>query len=985
MPLKIPNTGCESLKKWETDDWNNALIRHFFSAPDGGKPEPLVRLWITPEELRLASATTDCSPQEVRGLFIDAVRRAVGTRTLGLAAEKKAIRWRCADSRVPPFLSFLIFTCMVANDAAKELHSVGDFRKRLSELLGSETHGLERLRPLWQLLAVWLSIPHTPGVSHRPLKLPDIPKSGYHSIIGYSIRLSVPTRHDRDRLTRLLRDIPLIGTEADLGAVIRVFGENSRLFSSQFQTVFREFRADLANLPVSSLFHTSFWMAVRESIFERAEIEKSSAEDFRVRLELEDDDGEFWLTVTSDQELHGDDIATVRLASMRNSLFVFAVTELNGISIVGRALSPLERGRAKNKFLEPIRVAAATGVLLFEENEEGAFVMCASLPSTGQMRLLVRESLTPDLERILRSRGFQPFVSKSQYSGWTEWRDLTAEILALADFSSSRALRNIRSLQRVLPPPIIRVRGGIRAGDNFIAIAGFLPQFELAGADAFILQLQSGASISLESPKENGLWQISSSAPVEDLVGRHIVRAYINRFPIAERHLGFVETTFDSDYSGPSNSSRWIVEDALADVVAYAAITAIAESTGSSIQHQTKWDTHRAQSSQNQNWQVRDEHTKRLTTILAAIFVRQRGIAESELVSLMTSILEIEVFEVWAVFRAWVEAGILDCLIDLRWRSRFYFPRKPQPLLFKQDNQYVLVVTGLLPPFLVNRLSQVSQLNGVQVLVRRSVSEYTPSLPAYSSTSLEALRDASREAGLPVPQWLQLPEKVATSIESIIQICPIEPVNWPVFRQWDWSRRVFREKPVSPVCSTISIDWCRRDDGPDCYKIYRDGSLVWWTRSRTWALLGAFTFSGEIAFEREESGVIRSKGDTVNLPVTLARIASVLGPSNPGPVLFNGSERGYRYTFPSDKAAKSILEILWPSTSESRPELRSIIRKLADMSYRHREHLVPLPLAIIRGLRDFADPKDLQALKFVPISELPRLFSLMQLVREPRR
>jgi hypothetical protein len=123
----------------------------------------------------------------------------------------------------------------------------------------------------------------------------------------------------------------------------------------------------------------------------------------------------------------------------------------------------------------------------------------------------------------------------------------------------------------------------------------------------------------------------------------------------------------------------------------------------------------------------------------------------------------------------------------------------------------------------------------------------------------------------------------------------------------------------------------------------------------------------------------------VNLPVTLARIATVLGPASSGPVLFNGSDRGYRYTFPNDNVAKSILQILWPSDSESRPELRTIIRKLASMSYSHRGPLVPLPLAIIRGLKDFADPQDLQSLKFVPISELPQLFALVQAFGEPRR
>ncbi len=354
--------GCEDLRKWTLAEWNEALFRHFFTYPPNANPGPLLRLWVTAQELRLASGAASCSATEVRQLFITVLREAIDRRTLGLDAERRAIRWHCEDSALPPFLSHLIFTCMAANDVANDLKAVGDFRQRLSLMLRKESHGLERLLPLWEQLSEWLAIRNDAGGNCRPLRLPDIPVSGYHSIIGHSIRLAIPSRRDQERLSVLVRNLDLIGTEPDVNAVIRIIENNSGRFSSQFQDLFREFVSDLKSLPASALFHTSFWLAVRESISAQAVKRPDKPKDATGRLELEDDDGKFWLTLVADREIHSGGLQTIPLPAVRTSIYAFAVADTNGRSIVAQILSPKSSDNHSAALLAPFRALAATGI-----------------------------------------------------------------------------------------------------------------------------------------------------------------------------------------------------------------------------------------------------------------------------------------------------------------------------------------------------------------------------------------------------------------------------------------------------------------------------------------------------------------------------------------------------------------------------------------------------------------------------------------------
>jgi len=404
MTVESRKSEHDGVQRPDLAHWNDALYRHFFTVSPGEALLPLVRLYVTAEDLRAAANAPVGTSEEARTAFIESIRSALDSRSLGLDASLRRKSWNFDASAPPPFLSHLLLTCMVANDLAEELKSTGDFRERLSRTLGTQSqHGLDRLRPLWEDVAEWSSRRNLAGALCRRLQLPLIPDSGYHSIIGYSVRLAVPSRRDQAALASLLSRHDLVCPEPELNAVLRVVSANLGRFSSQFADVFREFASALKSLPAALLFHSTFWTAVREVALSGLSTAVKTSGSARTRLELEDDDGRFWFAITCDKELSDRDARAIPLPTFRQSPFQFVLTESEGDSLFGRALSSNRSSASIERLLAGTRTAVADGLLLFEENDDDVFVLSTSFPSGGRVRALVSDRLRSAFKRALES------------------------------------------------------------------------------------------------------------------------------------------------------------------------------------------------------------------------------------------------------------------------------------------------------------------------------------------------------------------------------------------------------------------------------------------------------------------------------------------------------------------------------------------------------------------------------------------------------
>ena len=980
MTVESRKSEHDGVQRPDLAHWNDALYRHFFTVSPGEALLPLVRLYVTAEDLRAAANAPVGTSEEARTAFIESIRSALDSRSLGLDASLRRKSWNFDASAPPPFLSHLLLTCMVANDLAEELKSTGDFRERLSRTLGTQSqHGLDRLRPLWEDVAEWSSRRNLAGALCRRLQLPLIPDSGYHSIIGYSVRLAVPSRRDQAALASLLSRHDLVCPEPELNAVLRVVSANLGRFSSQFADVFREFASALKSLPAALLFHSTFWTAVREVALSGLSTAVKTSGSARTRLELEDDDGRFWFAITCDKELSDRDARAIPLPTFRQSPFQFVLTESEGDSLFGRALSSNRSSASIERLLAGTRTAVADGLLLFEENDDDVFVLSTSFPSGGRVRALVSDRLRSAFKRALESAGVRPEITNSAHDGWSEWRGLTVEGLRGSDFSRFPSLLSVKSLRLTLPPPEIRLRGGIRSGNSFVALTDAMPVVEAPGAEIVTIELDSQTRTALEKVSdEPDTWCFGADFPIGRLHGTRRIVALAAAVSVAEREVTFVENTFDVEYKRPSDPSRWLVEAGQMDMAI------LSEQSVSVTAPQEDWKLERSRETSVTRISVAPVSPRstdplhKLTTILSSQFAAQRGIPEGLLLPLMTSALALEVHRVWPVLRAWVEAGILDVLTDARWRSRTYFARTPRLVAYRRGIRYEAVLTGLAPPFLLERFDRLAARFHLTRADASSVSPAVPLLARCHSRRLDLLTEFAKELGLPELEWLRTPRAIAASVRSVTERHLTEPQNWPLYREWDWNRRIFSETPTRTTCSGISIRWCRRDDGPDCYKIWRDGSLVWWSRSRTWAVIAAFTLAGLPVFEIESGGVIQSRGDSLYLPLPLARIVALIGPVPPAPVQLPDSTTLYRYTFPDDVSRDSVLEILWPSSlARTRIVGHEILRKLVAIARTGTGPVIPVPFRLRRALEELSKPESILRLDFVPASALPRLYAFV--------
>jgi hypothetical protein len=796
------------------------------------------------------------------------------------------------------------------------------------------------------------------------------------SIIGYSILLSVPSRRDKIHLNSLFSDHGLCLREPTISEVLGVCQRNLHRFSGSFVKLFIEFVADQERLSTTALSMTAFWQCVRDAAFTACANIPSKTP--RYRVELDDDDGRFWLFMTTDQEAEGTRIMTTPLPISRTSRFRFGVIDPSSSAsdgILDTVFSNQEGIPGIEPILLPARLAAEGGLLLFAEDEDGAFSLVSANPASGRLQLLVHERLiSMFLEALGRGKAIVS-VRHSNYSGWNECRGVTAEGLAGVEWDSLSGFASLPCLRRTLPPPHIYVRSGVRAGDSYLSVAGLLPSFEAPGADRMVLDKADGTKATLCYEASTKLWQFPGSESTTRLIGRHRIVAYADGAHIADRHIGFVAGVANADYKKPTDKSRWIVESGVNPTMPLGQERDFTEvepnsfnflgSSAATVNNSTAYGSDR-------------EAIYTLVDVLAAQSASQSGISEGELIAVASTLLGLDRAERWAVIRAWLETGALDCFIDLRWRARRYFARHPQIVAYESQGQIVGVLVGLIPGILRRRFQQMAEILRMPILHRGSASVHVPTMLGVLPGSVANLMTLSRETAVPV-SWLASPSSVVRSVQEITSSFPPEPTNSPMFKLWDWEFRSFVDRPRKIETNGISVDWCRRDDAPDCYKVRRDEKVVWWTRSRTWAILGAFSLAEIPLFEVRAGGIAISYGDSAYLPLTLARLVAITGPIAPGPTRSEQGALVYQYTFGSDNACRSAFNLLWRHREgQNRPSKKVVPPSIMLARKASGQSSIPLPALLRQKLDSILDPNELRVSRIVNTETLSQLYAMMR-------
>ena len=1001
--------GAETLQSWTISEWNKRLFEYFFSISVEGD-EPVTRLVVTPEELQRVVGNDAISQDDVRDIFLKAIR-------VRLKAEKKLLwdafnleRHHTERYAIPPFFAHLVLTCLAASYADDDGRAQGNnFRKWLNTLLGrapeDPNYPLYDLPELWGKLVSWLDEARRRGESYRELVLP---KPGRMRLIGYSVNLAFPPRKDQAHLIKLLADQGFDSNPPVL-AVLEIIGKsiknNSGAFSETFYQAFEEFWRDYEarDTELSQLYRRAFWSAVRDAVRRSppprgAVVERGTAQAL-LRLD-HDENWQFHLTLQVDSDCVNDLESGVHAESTE-----FPVDGFGYVLYVGNDADPqnyavqLLLDNQLRKAIPPLRApelfrAVSEGVLLFTPDETGIYIFTASRPEGDDICALIREDLTESfLTALSGGHSDRNPSAESLYPGWYEVWELSGAQLASIDFTKIPSLCHIQSLQEVLLPRRISLRGGVKVDSGWLGLRDCLPNVIAAWAERVTVQrmtgMMSGESVAeavpLTQASDRSYWRFPwpSQFP-EDLEGEYILVAYRGESAVPRR-IVFRSALTGSDYVPPSQPELWLDMDApTAECGLLGEVTQAAEAATFhvSVGPIRVWPDACAIVIETSEDEVR--RVERLTEILAALSYRRQGIDTGELYAWTQQVLGVRGRLAWDVIRAWVEIGCLDCFTNRRWRMQRYFARRPHLVAYRlgTGTQITATLQGLAPRVVRQHLERVARGAGVVVEQRQSASPWVPSLLVLRAGSTKVLEEISRDADLGQLRWLQSIDGCVIPIAQVAESRPMDLLsNHVLAGYWNWEEARFKRANSTQAEDAVTLEWYRRGNAPDGY-VVRKGDWVWHTHSRTWALLVGFLMRSEQPFKcTGEYALRRQRPNGAHLPLTVGRLAAVLGPISPGPTPTARDDHDYVYTFPTQAIRDYVHHTLWPS---SIPETvvhraRWLMAVLKARSPLGTDILAPVPYRLrlpLRRLHAIPTLAGLAKITHVPHHLLPHLTAL---------
>lgn len=182
-------------------DWETALTRHFLSIGEGDA-SPLRSFEVTDYTLTDALGIEYDSKDRV----VEAFRSMFADRETSLvAALQHADYRRYSGDEIPGCFAYLALTMLVEGMIDPDA-SGHEFRPKLASFLklNRTFSNLTGINGMWLELEKWLNVRARKGLPFRALELPPI--EIWRKQIGYSVRLSFPSRRDKSVVQHFLED-----------------------------------------------------------------------------------------------------------------------------------------------------------------------------------------------------------------------------------------------------------------------------------------------------------------------------------------------------------------------------------------------------------------------------------------------------------------------------------------------------------------------------------------------------------------------------------------------------------------------------------------------------------------------------------------------------------------------------------------------------------------------------------------------------------
>ncbi len=1002
-----PMSSGENWRMWSLEDWNNALFKHYFIFGEGGDAA-VTRISITKEELARATRDENASPEEVSERFLDVIRN--DRLSFNRALSEMYRRSLQKTSSIPPFCIYLLFTCYVASGDEQVLRD-GDFRVRLGKLLDDlprTQYPLSDLAKLWKKLRDWLQ--EERGIRNEPYRELILPKPGHMSRIGYSVRLAFPNRRDRLKMTELLAAVPFDSSPL-VKEVLTLVDHHILRFSDAFRAVYSQFRAAYLAGELG-LYEHPFWSTVREVVrsasFLSHDTEKALA-DVLLLMDV-DEMGMGQLRMLSDSPARGmgrSDIRTWETEASIGRYRFFVAAKSEDAAGVDLAVEWLLQKRLASSVPEfrksSLHKTVEHGVLLFALNEDGVYQLVTRRPEMGDLIAIVREDLAPPFIQALRSLGGSTTERvKSLYPGWDQLSGLHASDLVQIDFRMHPKLRNIRCLRGDILLERLRLVNGIRLENGYLGQIDCLPALLAENMDRLVAYGVDAGSSNTRIVLERA----ASDPNIFLFPGRNVLKADLDGlFNIdaeresrlqTRRQVQFRAGVISHDYAEPATPEQWLVEGGTTDMTWATHREEITDGTEMGGAHRSIL----AKQGRDSVWKggeresredsvapellrrsqgrpemlcgtsaspicLNEEHRQRLEGMLeacAAISIRRSGIAEYHLMQQMRTILRVPHHLIWDVVRGWTESGFFDLLTSARWRTRRYFARIPRLVVSRTGSRFRATLTGLAPGYLRARLESTAKSLDMTVHRGSTYSSWVPESLYLEADSLSAFHQISEKVGMDSVQWLKPLEACLVPLDNIVKLSLEIPINYDNVARWSWEEGRFIQQSTA-ASGEIAVDLYRRLDSPDYYLLRHRDDPIWFSYSRTWALLAAFEMKGKQWLASDTEGhLYRTEPGGTYLPVTIGRWIFAAAGNSPGPVQSQEEELSYVYPFGQSRYASRAVQLLrntYPTCDEG--ELLGWMLPAA-MARSRRERLLLLPRALRETLRQRERRKEVRTL-----------------------
>jgi hypothetical protein len=280
MSASLPTTYLE---------WEAVLTRHFLSIGEGDA-SPLRSFEVTDLTLTEAAGFED----EAKDRVVEAFRLAMIDKKQNLVSAFQHGEYRkYSGDEIPGCFGYLALTMLVESMIDPET-SGHEFRPKLKAFLKIDRtfSNLPGINLMWKDLEKWLKVRSLTGLPFRLLELP--PEELWRNQIGYSVRLSFPSRRDKVVVQHFLDE-----NEGILASPSEFLGRFRRVADSSKSTVylksaFEDFRQSYLKKQRALSDHR-FWRLVQA-----ISLGRKASKSVEILLETARDEDNLWSFSVSD-------------------------------------------------------------------------------------------------------------------------------------------------------------------------------------------------------------------------------------------------------------------------------------------------------------------------------------------------------------------------------------------------------------------------------------------------------------------------------------------------------------------------------------------------------------------------------------------------------------------------------------------------------------------------------------------------------------